>query len=325
MGNDLKPARTHTPVLLIFFNRPATFQAVFDAVKAARPEKLFLACDGPRSDHPQDAEYIQQCKTIVEDIDWACEVHTNYATENLGCGMRPQTAILWAFEFVDRLVVLEDDCVPHKSFFPYMEDLLERYKDDERIGLICGFNHFLNWDCGNDSYFYTKVGPMGGAWGSWKRVWEQYDYSLNDVNDPRIQKLLQNDITFKRAKKKKVSNFVETAAKLREHVNLSYWDVQFGYLKYAQSMLSIVPRVSLASNIGLGADSTHAQNAKNTMPSIFFAAERPFSFPMQHPRVIICDHAYDDKVDSLWGYPNPIRKNFQRGIRLLKRLLHIKG
>ena len=323
MNTDLKPALLQVPVLLIFFTRPDTFKEVFAKVKEARPKQLFLACDGPRADHPQDAQRIAQCKQIAEDIDWECEVHQNYAEDNMGCGMRPQTAISWAFESVDSLIILEDDCVPHPSFFPFMEEMMLRYQDDERIGVICGFNHFLNWDCGEYSYFYTTNGPLAGAWGTWKRVWEHYDYTLSDMKSPLVQQLIYNSITFKRAKQKKVDLFLKTAEKIESGENISYWDVQFGYLKLTQSILSVVPRFSLVSNIGLGAGSTHAQNAKNAMPSIFFSEERKLDFPLRHPPFVICDRKYDDTVDAKWGYPHPLKKNFYRVVRLIKRILRV--
>ena len=320
MKNNLKQALTQVPVLLIFFTRPDTFRKVFERVKEARPAKLFLACDGPRLNHPEDLKLINECQIIAENIDWECEVFQNYAEENMGCGMRPQSAISWAFEKVDRLVVLEDDCVPHRSFFPFMEEMLERYKNDERIGLVCGFNHFLNWECGEYSYFFTKVGPMAGAWGTWRRIWKMYDYTIKNIEDPLIQRLIYDDITFSRAKKKKLELFKKTAYKIKNNENITYWDVQFSYLKSTQSLLSIVPKVSLASNIGLGVGSTHAQNAKNSMPSIFFTEEKVLSFPLAHPPFVICDHRYDNKVDATWGFPNPFIRNLKRGLRLLHRI-----
>lgn len=111
-------------------------------MKKAKPAKLFLACDGARDGNKNDIENIEKCKAIVEDIDWDCKVYKDYAETNMGCGMRPQTAIKNAFDHTEQLIVLEDDCVPHRDFFPYMAEMLERYKDDTRIGLISGFNHF---------------------------------------------------------------------------------------------------------------------------------------------------------------------------------------
>ena len=126
-------AKTQLPVLIIFFARPNTLAEVFSAVKKARPAKLFLACDGARVGNQRDVEAIEQCKKIVEDIDWECEVRTLYSTENLGCGKGPSNAISWAFEYTDRLLILEDDCVPDETLFPFMEatDIAESYVEGE--------------------------------------------------------------------------------------------------------------------------------------------------------------------------------------------------
>lgn len=307
-------------VLLIFFARPDTFEKVFEKVRAAKPKKLFLACDGPREGRADDIEKTAACKKIAENIDWDCEVYRRYSEVNLGCGEGPQQAITWAFSHTESLVVLEDDCVPHDSFFPYMAEMLARYKDDTRIGLLSGFNHFADWDCGPYSYFYTKVGPMAGAWGSWKRVWDGYSYQIEEINDPLVKRLMREDITLPRAKKGKIQYFEKTAARLKQQENISYWDVQFGFLKMYQSYLSIVPRFSLASNIGLGDGATHSVLTENPMPTIFFAPDRYLEFPLKHPPFVICDHRYDDAVDDKWGFPNPVRHQLQRVRRGLRRL-----
>ena len=317
----MQKAKYDLSVLLIFFTRPETLEKVFEKVRQARPARLFLACDGPRKDRPEDIEKINQCKAIVENIDWECEVYRKYEIENMGCGAFPYSPISGAIWMTEKLVVLEDACVPHDHFFPYMDEMLERYKNDTRIGVISGFNHFTNWDCGGYDYFYTQVGPLAGAWGSWKRVWDMYDYTVSAANDPFLQKMMQGDIMCRRAKKGMIKGFVKTAKRLENGENISYWDVQFGFLKHCQSFLSIVPKFSFVSNIGLGAGATHGVIENNPMPSIFYAKEHEFVFPIKHPPFVIRDHAYDKAVDSKWGYPHPVKRNFGRGVRLMKRIL----
>ena len=141
-------AKLDLAVLLIFFARPNTLAEVFAKVKEARPSKLFLACDGAREGNETDAARIEECKKIVSDIDWECEVYTNYSAVNLGCGRGPQSAISWAFTHVDKLLILEDDCVANETLFPYMKEMLDKYENDERVGIVSGFNHMKNWDCG---------------------------------------------------------------------------------------------------------------------------------------------------------------------------------
>ena len=120
-------------VTLIFFNRPNTLEKVFEKVKQAKPPKLFLIQDGAREGNSEDLHRIKKCRSIVENIDWECEVYKNYSDTNLGCGVRPQSGITWVLSQVESTIILEDDCVPDMTFFPYCDEMLEKYKDDERI------------------------------------------------------------------------------------------------------------------------------------------------------------------------------------------------
>ena len=141
----MQPYKVDIPVYLNFFCRPDTFQYVFNAVREARPSMLFLSCDGARENRKDDEQNIKKCQEIAEQIDWECTVYKNYSEKNLGCGMRMYTGISWAFEYVDRLIILEDDCVPSQDCFIFFEELLEKYLNDERINMICGMN---NWYMG---------------------------------------------------------------------------------------------------------------------------------------------------------------------------------
>ncbi len=318
----MKNYKTDVPVLLIFFTRPDTFEKVFEAVKKARPSKLFLACDGPRENRPDDIEKIEECKRIASNVDWECEVHTNYSDVNLGCGVRPQSAISWALSIVDRIVILEDDCIPDETFFPYMAELLEKYKDDERIGMVSGLNHLRTWNCDKYSYCFTKTAAIWG-WGTWARVWKDYDYTVASLDSPYVQNLIKKQITFNRAKDAKVKLWLKTTERVKNGENISYWDSQFGYLKMYKGYLSIVPRTNLIHNIGVGESSTHANSnisSKWQKGMLHFIPTEPIESPLIHPDFVMCDTEYDDTVDKIWGYPNPILKQFGRVKRLLKRI-----
>lgn len=294
-------------VLLIFFTRPDTFQEVFAQVKKARPARLFLACDGPREGNANDRVKIEQCKAIASDIDWECEVHTFYSEENRGCGRGPSDAISWAFSHTDKLVILEDDCVPEDSFFPYMEELLERYAYDERIAMISGLNHFKDWDCGGYSYCFTKTAAIWG-WGTWKRVWDRYDYFLKKTEDPYCIKLLEKDIAHKRARRGRISAWKETACQASKK-KIQHWDHQFGFVKYTQSQLGIVPKTNLICNIGAGAGSTHAEKVRPVAwkpGRVLFMPTASIQTPLQHPDYMICDRYYDEKYFDTMAHPPKI-------------------
>ena len=308
------------PVLLIFFARPDTFKAVFERIRQAKPSILFLACDGPRPGRSEDAEKILQCKQIAENIDWECRVYRKYSDRNLGCGIGPSSAIEWAFKYVDRLFILEDDCVPDLSIFPYMQNLLEKYKDDERVGVISGFNHFQKWDCGSFDYCFTKTGATLG-WGTWKRVWDKYDYSIKDFDDPYYQRILQRELINPRAGKRRISMWKDTRQRLAAGENISWWDHQFGFVKYANSYLTIVPKENLIYNIGVGAGSSHAAhlNARKwRIGDVCFMPTGTMPAGLKHPNHVICDRAYDEEYFRRIAYPGFIRKVFNRLGRLWK-------
>ena len=315
----MQKAKLDLAVLLIFFARPNTLEEVFAKVKEARPSKLFLACDGPREGNTTDLARIEECKKIVSDIDWECEVHTNYSEENQGCGRGPSSAISWAFTYVDKLVILEDDCVADDSLFPFMEEMLEKYENDSRVCMISGFNHMKNWDCGGNSYCFAKMAATLG-WGTWRRVWEKYDYFVENVNDPYYNSLLYREFPSKKIAERRISNWVAASRETKEK-KVNYWDIQFGFLKYSQSYLCVVPKNNLIYNIGVGAGSTHTENNKQEKwkkGKVLFMPTESLEFPLSHPECIICDRRYDDEVFKII-FPGKVKRLFRKIGRLLKR------
>lgn len=285
------------PVYLNFFNRPDTFQYVFEAVKKAKPSKLFLSCDGPRANREDDVENVKKCQKIAEQIDWECEVHKNYSEENLGCGMRMYSGISWAFEYVDRLIVLEDDCVPSQDFFPFCEELLEKYKEDNRIYMINAMNHLIRYEATPNSYFF---GP-GCCWGwaTWKRAWQQMDFQMKFMDDEYSMRCIERKYPFyknayEEGKKKK--SILDSGKKL------SSWTYQSGMAAALESQMAIVPSVNLITNIGLTADSEHAVNNIRKLSRVtrqYFNAPTPqMTFPLKHPGYVVEDWNYFDLVQK---------------------------
>lgn len=313
----MREAGIDLSVLIIFFARPNTVKEVFEKVKEARPTRLFLFCDGPRNE--RDSERIEQSKEIVEDIDWDCEVYKYYATENLGCGRGPVTAIDWAFQYTEKLLILEDDCVPNKTLFPYMKEMLDLYEEDKRIGIISGFNHFKEWETGGNSYCFTKTGATLG-WGTWKRVWDCFDYHVEGINDEYVHGLVEGDIINSRVAKIRCRDWLSASQETKTK-KVSYWDRQFGFVKYSQSLLCVVPKGNLIYNNGIGEGSTHTENAsyKKWKPGqVLFMPTVDMEFPLKHPSYVICDRKYDERYFKQ-GFPNVFKKYFKKIVRKLSR------
>ena len=154
MGSSPEPMTT--PVALLIFNRPECTERVFAAIRQAKPSMLLAIADGPRPDRPDDIAKCAAARAIIDRVDWDCEVFKNYADTNLGCGVRPATGISWVFDRVETAIILEDDCIPHPDFFRYCDELLTRYRDDERVMHISGNNFWAGKYQHEDSYLFSR-------------------------------------------------------------------------------------------------------------------------------------------------------------------------
>lgn len=301
---------SNVPVLMVFFNRPEPLQKVFEAVKKAKPKILFIAQDGAREGNQTDAENVARCREVVKNIDWDCDVHYDYSEINLGCGRRMSSAISWAFESVDRLMILEDDCVPGEDFFPFCEELLERYEDDKRISMISAMNHLGTYENENkDSYLFCHSGAIWG-WATWKRQWDMYDFELKNISDADVFKIIKDSAFPGYYKADLARQGRDRISKLQKGEKLSSWTFQFNILRVLNNQLTIVPTKNMVSNVGITADSTHASGSLKQIPKalrpIFFMVHRKMEFPLIHPQFIYADNVFDKKVWKLMAMPGHI-------------------
>ncbi|MDH4094675.1 MAG: hypothetical protein OEV81_07790 [Betaproteobacteria bacterium] len=168
-----------TPVLLLAFNRPETTARVFEAIREARPARLYVAADGPRLSRAGEAERCAEVRRLATAVDWPCRVQTLFRAENLGCKHGVSTAIDWFFSREERGIVLEDDCLPSQSFFRFAGELLERMKDDPRVFAIQG-SFFGSAPMPRASYLYSKMFYMWG-WASWADRWRSVNVETLDL------------------------------------------------------------------------------------------------------------------------------------------------
>lgn len=297
------PYNTNVPTALVFFARPDVLKSTFEAIRKAKPKTLFLIQDGARLNRQDDLLKIDECRKIVENIDWECRVFRNYSEDNLGCGMRVFSGLSWAFQYVDRLAIIEDDCVPSLDFFQFCEEILEKYKDDERIDMISGMNNLGIYDKTPYDYFFSDTGSIWG-WATWKRVWNTIDFNLGHVNDLDAERLITNlygPSLFKNSREK--------FNQLKLGQRLSSWSLQRGMNMYLNSRLIIIPKYNLITNIGLTENGANSANSIKLVPRglrrIYYMQIHEMNFPLKHPKFVINDIEFRNKLDRLManGYP----------------------
>ena len=325
---------SNVPVLMVFFNRSKPLEKVFESVRNAKPKILFLAQDGAREGNKNDKKGIEECREVVKNIDWDCEVHTDFSEVNLGCGKRMSSAITWAFESVDRLIILEDDCVPDKAFFPFADELLEKYKDDSRISMISAMNHLESYDNGNnDSYLFCNSGAIWG-WATWKRQWESYDFNMGFIEEQDAFNKIKNSKLPRYYRRDLLKQGKNRLSVLKSGKKLSSWTFQFNMIGFLNNQLTIVPKVNMISNVGLTTESTHASSDIKMIPKglrkVFFMETQSIEFPLKHPQEVICNTKFDKKVWRLMGLPffvsihrklsSIIRRTFYGGPKEIKKM-----
>lgn len=279
-------ASSKTAVLLLIFNRLDTTKQVLEAIRLARPARLYIACDGPRHNRSGEYEKVQAVRDyVIQGIDWTCKVKTLFKDRNLGCKNAVESAITWFFEHETMGIILEDDCLPSPSFFPYCEELLNRYLDDERIMAISGDNFQFNHQRTQDSYYFSRY-PHCWGWATWRRAWQQYDKNMVLWPKIRDQNLLDDILDDRWASRYWRKKFEETYTG-----KINTWDFCWTLACWLQSGLTILPSVNLVSNIGFLAGGTHLNNKKDIFANL---PRQAIGLPLQHPSYIVRHRAADD-------------------------------
>jgi len=285
-----------TPILLLIFNRPNHARTVLRRIREVKPKQFFIVADGPRVGNEHDQAMCQLTRdTVMELIDWECELKTLFREENLGCGLGPANGITWFFQQVEAGIILEDDCMPSLSFFTFCEVLLAKYRDSEKIFAISGFNYCEKWLEKKYDYFFSDGGNWG--WASWRRAWQFFDYSMTSWEG------IYHD------KKKKVRDFYPAFDSIYNKIkseNYDAWDIQWHYARLYHNGLSITPAFNLVSNIGFDSAGTHTLS-----PSVFSNIslfEMKITEKMVGPEERKIDLKYRKKLITMGKSPTVLRR-----------------
>jgi hypothetical protein len=302
-----------TPILLITFNRPETTLKVLEAIKKYKPKFLYISNDGPRPDNIKDQHGIREVRKLINEfIDWDCEVKKLYREENLGCKFGVINSINWFFENVEEGIVLEDDCLPAPSFFPYCEQLLEKYRHHNEIMMISGDYFSLNACSNDDSYYFTKHFHIWG-WASWRRAWKKYEVEMKDW--PNLANDLKNELKFEN----RVWKSYRKALNKAFHKKIDAWDYQWLFTGWKNNGLAICPTTNLISNIGFGAGATHTFNTESILSKM---PTGEMKFPLIHPEKIERNFEIEKKCEEI-SFPRLSKKIKDRLMMYFKKLFLI--
>lgn len=296
-------------VLFLIFNRPDTTQQVFDAIRKAKPSRLYVAADGPRMGKPGEKENCEKTRLIATAIDWDCELKVLFRNQNLGCRLAVSQAIDWFFEAEESGIILEDDCLPSNSWFPFAQEMLERFENDERIMCISA-NHFHGDNhARDDSYFFSAYAHCWG-WASWRRAWAHYDRDMGAWPMLRNKGFPAQISNGNRLIQQQWTHIFDIA---HEGIQVDSWAYRWLFSCWAQNGLTVTPAKNLVINLGVGQDGTHTQSVNTAVAAI---RNEELSFPLKHPACLVRDIDSDD-WESVHVYGMSYRNIFKSWLRHL--------
>ena len=275
-----------TPVAFLIFNRSETTKRVFAEIAKVKPPKLLVIADGPRSNKPEEMTRCQEAREIINQVDWDCDVLKNYSDVNLGCKKRVSSGLNWVFKMVEEAIILEDDCLPHPTFFRFCEELLEKYRDETRISQISGSNFLFNKFDLKNSYYFSKFQFVWG-WASWRRVWKHYD-----VNMKKWPSFCHTDDFKRLIGNKKISDYYTKIFEKVYKEKIDTWDYQWFFSNLVKKKVSIIPKYNLISNIGFGHGATHT----NFLHPLANIQLDQMEFALSHPQYLNYNRLFDEHV-----------------------------
>lgn len=266
-----------TPILFLTFNRLDTTKRVFEVIKEVRPQRLYIASDGPRESVAGESFKVKMVRDyLVANIDWGCDVRVLFKDKNLGCKVAVSDSIDWFFKNEERGIILEDDCLPDKSFFQFCEELLERYENNEEISVISG-NNINKEKIGDFDYYFSKI-PRVWGWATWRKKWEKYDLAMSNFTSFKERCLVKEIWSNKNVQE----YWLDILNEVYEN-KIDTWDYQLTFSLFVNKCFSICPNDNLVSNIGFGKEFTNTALVDKRVSGI--ETKRMF-FPINHPEKI---------------------------------------
>lgn len=303
-----------TPILFILYNRMDTAREVFSRIRKVKPQKLYIACDGPQKDKEDDKEKVESVrKWVIDAVDWECQVKTRFSEENQGCKYGPANAISWVFENEEEAIILEDDIAADESFFWFCQDMLQKYKTDTRIMIVSGQKGVWDFPIEGDYFFSSTILTWG--WATWKRAWAFFDSEIEKWPYYKKIELLKNVYG------------KDAAISLSDNLDAVYagtldaWDYAWLLACVSNMGLAIQPACNLIENIGYGEGATHT----------FGKAEEfhisALQFPLKYEECVVRNWNYDCEYARRFLNSRRVRRFIRKFIPrpILKRWYRFRG
>ena len=280
-----------TPVLFVTFVRPDYARQTWEGIKATKPKTHYFYSNKGRAEKEGEVERNNEIRSYINEIDWDCDLHIFFREECVNVYDSLRGAIDWLFDNEERGIILEEDCVPTKAFFSFVDQMIEKFKEDKRVWCISGDNIIKQNPSGYD-YMFSHLHAMYG-WASWRDRWRMVNWDhlyIKETIDEHIYYRLFKTKEQAKAKEKALSNMEDMLYRTK------CWDYIFGLCMDQYHALTVQPKEHLVKNIGVtGQHHTKAKVSQyNCEPNpsaeeYVIAKEPPFVFAdFEHDYLTYC-------------------------------------
>jgi glycosyltransferase A (GT-A) superfamily protein (DUF2064 family) len=259
---------TRVPIILITYNRPWHTSQVLKALEEHNIQNLIIFSDAAKTDG--EIEGVSETRKLIETIKWT-KPDIVYQKENQGLAKSIVSAVNYAFDNADRMILLEDDCVPQKYFFYFISECLKRFENTREVFGITGYTiplpDAILSSYRFDHYFCQRIGSWG--WATWKRAWRYHENDLASL----AKKVSQSNIDITQCG----NDIPVMLQKLLEGRLTDVWTLNWVLTVYLYGGCYVYPTRSHIENIGMDGSGIHCGRTDRFITKISDAKPRAFS------------------------------------------------
>lgn len=256
-----------SPIALFVYNRPRHTQQTLEALQKnslAEESILYVFSDSSKlGANEETLNNIQLVRNLVKSKSWCKEVVLIEKKENMGLANSIITGVTDVVGKHGSVIVLEDDIVTSPGFLQYMNDALNMYENDDRVGCIHAWNYALDTSKQKESTFFLKGADCWG-WATWKRSWDLFELDgqklLNEIQDKKLEYSFNRNGT---------QPFIQMLEDQIAGKNDS-WAIRWHASLFLNNKFCLWPTKSIVTNIGLDGSGIHSGNNEIEQNSISF-------------------------------------------------------
>jgi hypothetical protein len=240
---------SYAPILLFVYNRPEHTRRCIESLlknSLASESNLFIYADGAKDSTQQEA--VNEVRNYIRSIQGFKQITLMERSENWGLARNIINGVTTQVNRYGKVIVLEDDLVVAPYFLQFMNDALEVYKNEPRVGHIqaCDFTQ----DSSLPATFLIKwTGSWG--WATWDRAWKHFNPNGNELLQELEERKLTHVFDFNGK-----YGFTRTLRRQIEGKNNS-WAIRWNASLFLKDILSLNVGRSLVQNEGFDGSGTN--------------------------------------------------------------------